>query len=75
MRILAFIEDEEVVKKVLKHLGLWEIKDRPPPKATGKAQEYHLDNSTSQLPASDKRFYVHPGRIVIMQQRLRVMSI
>ena len=26
MRIIAFIEDEEVVKKTLKHLGLWEIK-------------------------------------------------
>ena len=30
MRILAFIEDEEVIKKILKHLGLWDIKARPP---------------------------------------------
>jgi hypothetical protein len=28
------IEDEEVIKKILKHLGLWERKARPPPKAT-----------------------------------------
>ena len=27
------IEDEEVIKKILKHLSLWEIKERPPPKA------------------------------------------
>ena len=60
MRILAFIEDEEVIKKILKHLGLWEIKARPPPKATGKTQDYHLDDSTSQLPASDKWLYVDP---------------
>jgi len=31
MRIIAFIEDEEVIKKILKHLGLWESKQRPPP--------------------------------------------
>jgi hypothetical protein len=31
MRILAFIEGEEVIKKILKHLGLWEVQPRPPP--------------------------------------------
>jgi len=25
------IEDEEVIKKILKHLGLWEVKARLPP--------------------------------------------
>jgi hypothetical protein len=25
-------EDEEVIEKILKHLGLWEMKARPPPK-------------------------------------------
>jgi hypothetical protein len=29
MRILAFIEDEEVIEKILKHLGLWDLKVRP----------------------------------------------
>ena len=55
MRIIAFIEDDEVIKKILKHLGLWEVKKRPPPKATGppKAPEYSIDYSVSQLPASD----------------------
>jgi len=60
MKVISVIEDEEVIKKILKHLGLWEIKARPPPKATGKTQEYHLDDSTSQLPASDKWLYVDP---------------
>jgi hypothetical protein len=46
MRIVAFIEDEEVIKKILKHLGLWELKAGPPPKATEKTQDYHLDDST-----------------------------
>jgi len=46
------------VKKILKHLSLWQIKARPPPTATGKTREYHLDDSTSQLPSSDKCLYV-----------------
>jgi hypothetical protein len=25
MRIVAFIEDDRIIKKILKHLGLWEI--------------------------------------------------
>ncbi len=68
MKAISVIEDEEVIKKILKHLGLWELKAcppsfwraRPPPKAAGKTQDYHLDNSTSQLPVSDKWLYVDP---------------
>ena len=32
MNIISFIEDPAVVRKTLKHLGIWEIKARPPPK-------------------------------------------
>jgi hypothetical protein len=62
MRIIAFIEDEEVIKKILKHLGLWQIKARPPPRAIGAAKnpEYHIDSSFSQLPVSDNNLYVDP---------------
>jgi len=62
MRVISFIEDEEVIKKILKHLGLWEVKPRPPPKAIGsqKNHEYSIDYSVSQLPASDKWLYVDP---------------
>ncbi len=28
MRVISFIEDEEVIKKILKHLGLWDIKNQ-----------------------------------------------
>jgi hypothetical protein len=31
MKVISVIEDEEVVKKILKHLGLWDVKPRPPP--------------------------------------------
>ena len=60
MRIIAFIEDEEVIKKILKHLGLWDIKARPPPKTTVPLPDVHIDYSDSQLPLSDNYLYVDP---------------
>ncbi|MFC1816706.1 transposase, partial [Thermodesulfobacteriota bacterium] len=33
MRAIAFIEKEGVIKKILKHLGLWDIKRKPSPVA------------------------------------------
>ena len=30
MKIINFIEQEEVIKKILKHLGLWEVTGRTP---------------------------------------------
>jgi len=62
MRVISFIEDQDVIKKILKHLGSWEGKPRPPPKETGapKPPEYHINYSTSQLPVSDTWLYVDP---------------
>jgi hypothetical protein len=38
MRIIAFIEDCKVVKKILDYLGIYEYKrDRPPPRALAAA--------------------------------------
>jgi hypothetical protein len=60
MKVISVIEDEEVIKKILKHLGLWDMKARSPTKATGppKPLKHTFDYSTSQLPASDKWLYV-----------------
>ena len=33
MRIISFIEDREVIKAILKHLGLWLVQSKPAPKA------------------------------------------
>jgi hypothetical protein len=33
MRVIAFIEGEDVIKKIFKHLGLWEVKRKPSPRA------------------------------------------
>jgi endonuclease III len=62
MKVISVIEEEEIIKKILKHLGLWDRKARPPPKATGppKIREPIIDYSMSQLPMSDKWLYVDP---------------
>jgi hypothetical protein len=53
------IDDEKIIKEILKHLGLWDIKARPAPRATvpPKIQKYKIDYFTSQLPVSDKCLY------------------
>jgi hypothetical protein len=33
MRAIAFVEDPDVIKKILKHLGLWDVKRKPQPVA------------------------------------------
>jgi len=38
MRVIAFIEDREVIRKILTHLGLWLIKTRPRPVAHAPPQ-------------------------------------
>jgi hypothetical protein len=32
MRIISFIEDAQVIRDILTHLGLWLFRSRPPPK-------------------------------------------
>jgi len=59
MKVISVIEDEDVIKKILKHLGLWDQKARPPPKANSPP-EYHIDYTNSQLPVSDNHLYVDP---------------
>ena len=33
MRVIAFIEDSDVIKKILKHLDLWDVKRKLRPTA------------------------------------------
>ena len=47
MRIISFINQPDVIKKILDHLGLWEEAQAPP----GRSQEKEItfDPSYSQL--------------------------
>ena len=48
MRIIVFIEDYKVVKKILDYLGIYEFKrDRPPPRVlafTDTFDDWHCDD-------------------------------
>jgi hypothetical protein len=52
MRIIAFIEDDQIIQKILKHLGLLETNNHDPharnPSQT--ANEPIIDDSYSQIP-------------------------
>jgi hypothetical protein len=60
MKVISVIEDEEVIKKILKHLGLWDIKARPPPKATAIPPDFHIDYSDSQVPPCEDYLFHDP---------------
>ena len=53
MRIIAFIEDEQLVKKILKHLGLWDVKHKPPARANGPPTESFIIYDESSSPGAD----------------------
>lgn len=54
--IPGFIEDEEVIEKIFKHLGPWDVKARPPPRAKGASVTISIDDSESQILSPDS-FY------------------
>ena len=56
MKIISFIEDEEMIKKILKHLSLWDLKVRPPPKAKAPSVTISIDDSDFQVPFSAPPF-------------------
>ena len=33
IKIISFIDDSEIIKKILKHLDLWDVKRKPPARA------------------------------------------
>lgn len=56
----TFCAIESPVKKILKHLGLWDQKARPPPKLRPAAEraETLKDDSFFQVPTYDNYFYM-----------------
>jgi hypothetical protein len=53
MKIISFIEDDQVISKILKHLGLWEVKQRPPPRANAPHPKIYIDYTDSQIPSDE----------------------
>ena len=68
MRILSFIQDREVIRTILKHLGLWLVKSRPIPKAhapparnqDGSGQARYVLDRFSQVLMNDDHLHRDP---------------
>ena len=60
MRVISVIEDDKVIKKIVKHLGLWEVKKRLPPKTKVPPLTIHTDHSDSQVPLCEHYLYCDP---------------
>ena len=60
MRVISFIEDQNLIKKILKHLGLCEWKARPPPKTGALEPNVRIDTSDSQVPPCEDHLYCDP---------------
>ncbi len=54
MRVISIIEDQEVINKILGHLGLCQTNQRPPPKP--KSLELQIDYSDSHLHFYEEAF-------------------
>jgi hypothetical protein len=53
MRIISLIDDSQIIKKILKHLGLWDVKRKPPPRANGPPSETSIIYDESSSPSAD----------------------
>ena len=69
MRIISFIEDKQVIRAILEHLGLWLVRSRPPPKnhdppacihGTHRPIDQNVMDDVSQLPVNDDHLYRNP---------------
>ncbi len=53
MKVIAFIEEEQLVKKILKHLNLWDVRRKPPARAHGPPTEAFIIYDESSPPGAD----------------------
>jgi hypothetical protein len=53
MRIISFIEDEQIIKKILKHLDSWQVRPKPPPRANDPPTKAFIIYDESSSPSAD----------------------
>jgi hypothetical protein len=52
MKIISFIEDQQIIKKILQHLDLWHVKRKPPARANPPEADRNWLNTQLQLKKS-----------------------
>jgi hypothetical protein len=67
MRIVAFIEEGDVIRRILEYLNLWDVSARPPPKLAMPPPETILviDEETAGYEDTQviEKSYLREGRI------------
>jgi hypothetical protein len=53
MKVIAVIEDAQIIKKILNHLDLWDVKRKPPPRANAPPPEAFIIYDDSPAPCVD----------------------
>jgi hypothetical protein len=53
IRIISLIDASQIIKKILKHLNLWDVKRKPPPRANGPPTEAIIIYDQSPAPSAD----------------------
>jgi hypothetical protein len=53
MRIISFIEDQQIVKKILQHLDLWHVKRKLPARANDPPTQAIITFDDSSAPDAD----------------------
>jgi hypothetical protein len=57
IKVVGFIEDREVIEKILKHSGIWLVRKKPSAKANAPSVPIHLDYPDSQIPSCEHYLY------------------
>ena len=63
MRIIAFIDDQQIVKKILQHLDLWDVKRKPPPRSNDPPTESFIIYDETSSPGADD-----PASLLILRR-------
>ena len=53
MKIISFIDDSEIIKKILNSLGLWDVKRKPPPRTNDPQTEAFIIYDEFSSPGAD----------------------
>ena len=53
MKIISFIDDEQLVKKILKHRNLWDVNRKPPPCANSPPAGAYIIYDQSLSPSAN----------------------
>jgi hypothetical protein len=57
MRVIAFIEQAGVIRKILKHLGLWGNRRKPDPRANAPPALCVVEDVGGYLPTPDDKMF------------------